>query len=1343
MRAALLLVALLAGPVTLRSAEPAAAPAAATPELNFESGSLSGWLAEGDAFKGQPVQGDLVQARRADMRSGHTGKYWIGTFEVEGDAPKGTLTSAPLKVTQPWASFLIGGGQHRSSRVEIINAKDGQVVYEITGENNETMQPVVVNLAPLVGHEIIVRLVDQSSNGWGHINFDDFRLHAERPKFDNERVPLANDTFSHAGLSPEEAAKAMTVPAGFHVTLFAGEPDIVQPIAQAFDDRGRLWVAEAYSYPHRVKEPDAKDRVLIFEDRDGDGHFDSRKVFMDKLNLVSGLELGFGGVWIGAAPNLLFVPDANRDDVPDGPPQVVLDGWGYQDTHETLNTFIWGPDGWLYGCHGVFTHSRVGPPEASPEQRTPINAGIWRYHPTRKQFEVFAQGTSNPWGVDFDDQGEAFCTACVIPHLFHIIPGGRYHRQAGTHFNKHTYDDIKTIADHVHWAGAGGPHAGNNRSDASGGGHAHAGALIYLGGRWPVEYRGQILMNNIHGARLNVDILEPEGSGYVGHHGKDFLQANDEWSQIVNLQSGPDGNVYLIDWYDKNQCHRIEHNIHDRTNGRIFKVSYGDDHQPPPDLTALSDRQLVELQLHPNDWHVRHARRLLQERAFGGKLDSRAVEKLTEMAFTHADVTRRLRGLWALYVTNTLGDELITRGLANDQPIVRAWSTRLAVEKPDKALAHLPRFVELAADKSPVVRKFLAAALDRLPPDSRWDVLAGLTAHAEDVTDHNLPLLYWYAAEPLVEIDPARALAWAGAATETRLLEFTARRVGTLKNGDAIELLIAQLGKLDDPVRQLAVLEGVRLSLAGRRRVDMPPSWNAVAARLATSDNPAIREHAESLAVTFGDPAALARVRGVAADRAAAVDARTAAIDTLLAVKDAELPKLLLDLLGDPPLRLAALKGLAAFDESRTPAAVLELYPQLSSAEKREALVVLCSRPAYATALLDALSDKRVPTGDVSADLVRQLRNLNDKQLAARLTEVWGVVQDTPADAAQRIAEYTKMLGKKPAQEPDVALGRAMFAKTCQQCHKLFGAGNQIGPELTGSNRANLEYLLANVLDPSALIAKDYAATVIVTTDGRVLTGIVRNDDTDAITLATADGTIVLPRDEVDQIEASTKSMMPDNILQPLSEHEVRSLVAYLASSAQTPLLATAETAKSIFNGRDLTGWTGNADLWSVDGGELVGRSRGLDRNEFLVSDLLAGDFKLTFKVKLVDDRGNSGVQFRSVALDDGEVQGYQADIGPGWWGRLYEERGRGLLWEKIATDAVRTGDWNDYEIVARGSRIRTRINGQLCVDLDDPRGMVRGVFALQLHAGEATEVRYKDLLLELDPKEEELAGGK
>ena len=304
----------------------------------------------------------------------------------------------------------------------------------------------------------------------------------------------------------------MTVPPGFKVTLFAGEPDVVQPIAMAIDDRGRLWVAEAYSYPRRVPEDQARDRILIFEDTDGDGRFDTRKVFADQLNLVSGLEVGFGGVWVGAAPQFLFIPDRDGDDRPDGPPQVLLDGWGQQDTHETLNTFTWGPDGWLYGCHGVFTHSRVGKPGTPDAERTPINAGIWRYHPTRHVFEVFAHGTSNPWGIDFDARGQMFITACVIPHLYHMIQGGRYERQAGQHFNPYTYDDIKTIADHRHYLGAN-PHGGNGRSDAAGGGHAHAGAMIYLGGAWPAEYRGSLFMNNIHGARINRDVLKPERLG--------------------------------------------------------------------------------------------------------------------------------------------------------------------------------------------------------------------------------------------------------------------------------------------------------------------------------------------------------------------------------------------------------------------------------------------------------------------------------------------------------------------------------------------------------------------------------------------------------------------------------------------------------------------------------------------------------------------------------------------------------------------------------------------------------------------------------------------------------------
>jgi putative membrane-bound dehydrogenase-like protein len=541
--------------------------------LDFESGTLADWKAEGEAFAGQPIRGDTVQPRRRDMQSQHRGEYWIGGYEHSGDKPQGTLSSVAFKVTQPYASFLIGGGPHETTCVELVEQASGQVIFRASGLESENLEPVIVDLRAHQGKEIFIRLVDNHTGGWGHINFDHFRLHASRPNFP-KRPTSIEDLYPYAGLSPDEAARMMVLPPGFKAQLFAGEPDVVQPIGFALDDRGRLWVAEAYSYPIRLPAEQALDRILIFEDSNGDGRFDSRKVFAEKLNLVSGIEVGFGGVWVGAAPQLLFIPDRNGDDLPDGPAEVLLDGWGYQDTHETLNSFIWGPDGWLYGCHGVFTHSRVGKPGTPDSERVPINAGIWRYHPTQHRFEVFAHGTSNPWGVDFNDRGQAFLTCCVIPHLFHIVQGARYHRQGGEHFNPFTYDDIKTIAKHRHWVGNQWQNVDRARSDSVGGGHAHAGAMIYLGNAWPAEYRDQLFMNNIHGARINQDRLAVRGSGYVGDGAPDFLLAQDRWSQVINLRYGPDGQVYLIDWYDQNQCHRREVDVHDRSNGRIFKVVY-------------------------------------------------------------------------------------------------------------------------------------------------------------------------------------------------------------------------------------------------------------------------------------------------------------------------------------------------------------------------------------------------------------------------------------------------------------------------------------------------------------------------------------------------------------------------------------------------------------------------------------------------------------------------------------------------------------------------------------------------------------------------------------------------
>lgn len=1341
---------------------------------DFESGDLRDWRAEGDAFDRQPIDGDVIAQRRSDMRSAHAGRYWIGGYERVQDGGRGTLRSEPFQVTLPWAAFRVAGGAYDNCRVELVRAGDDQVVFrttvfepdvfQATGNASETLRPCVVDLTPHVGQELYIRLVDDQVGHWAHLNFDDFKLYAERPRFERELRPVAQglkqlgpdeppatDEYVHAGTTPEEAARAMTVPEGFAATLFAGEPDVQQPIAMSIDDRGRLWIAEAFSYPRRVPDEEARDRILIFEDTNGDGRFDQRKVFADKLNLVSGLELGFGGVWVGMAPQLVFIPDRDGDDRPDGPAEVLLDGWGFQDTHETLNSFTWGPDGWLYGCHGVFTHSLVGKPGAPRDQRVPINAGIWRYHPTRHEFEVYCHGTSNPWGFDFNERGESFLTACVIPHLYHVVLGGRYERQAGQHFNRYTYDDIKTIARHRHWIGAT-PHGGNNRSDAAGGGHAHAGAMIYQGGLWPAAYHDQIFMNNIHGARINQDLLVPDGSSYGGDHAPDFLRANDSWSQIVSLTYGPDGNVYMIDWYDKNQCHHNEAAGHDRTNGRIFKVSWKESPASaeqaqalaalPTDLRSLSTLELIALLTAPNEWHRRHARRLLQERR---ESDPELLAALDHMAFESPREWQRVRGLWGLHAVGALDEARLAKALACDSDAVRAWGVRLAcdaattkelllpnglhVTQPSSAL--LAEFARLAReDASPTVRLHLASNAQRMTLADRVPIVAALASRAEDANDRNLPLLVWYAAEPLAGDAPPEAFEVLRAARIPLVRGYLARRLAQADDVAVLDQLIERevvpSKSIDD---QRMLLREINAGLQGRRRVEMPQHWRQSFDALERSPDAQVQAEAVTLALTFGDERAIERRRGELADTKLPPAARLAALESLLRIHADDLAPAMHGLLGEPALAGAALRGLAAYDDPRTAQAVLAVYEGLPLEERRAALATLASRATYADALLGALEDKRIASADVSADMVRQLRNLKESELEKRVFKIWGAVNDTPADKAKLIAHWKDQLSK-PGDAPDLPLGRAVFAKTCQQCHTLFGAGAKVGPELTGSNRANLDYILSNVIDPSALIGADYQAQVVVTTDGRVVTGLVKAEDDQSVTFVTGAETIVVPKAEIDERSISAKSMMPDDILQPLRPEEVKALIGYLASPAQCAMLATADSARSLFNGKDLTGWWGDMELWTVEDGEIVGRTSGLDHNEFLKSDLAVEDFRLKLEVKLVDDRGNSGVQFRSEPLPDGEMRGYQADIGVGWWGKLYEESGRALLWDRSGESHVRRGDWNTYEIEAVGPRIRTWIDGQPCVDLDDPQGARRGVLALQVHSGEATEVRFRNLEL-------------
>ncbi|GAA4442825.1 hypothetical protein GCM10023188_42960 [Pontibacter saemangeumensis] len=771
--------------------------------LGFERGTLQDWKATGDAFADALLSQDPSPLHDKDMEIGFSGKYFVSSGGTKNHKATGTLTSVPFTVTHPFASFKVSGGALQDTRVELVRADNGEVFFQISGSGRATLQPVVVDLTPVLNKEIFIRIIDNETgisqipyigdDKFAHINFDDFLFYPARPNFPNELKksdiiilpPL--DPVIHSGLSGAEAAKSMTTEEGFSVTLAAAEPDIVRPISFTLDARGRLWVAEAHTYPVRAPEGQGKDRVLIFEDTNGDGTLDKRKVFMEGLNLISAIEVGMGGVWLGSAPHLLYIPLDEKNDKPAGPPQVLLDGWGLDDTHEILNSFRWGPDGWLYGTHGVFTQSNVGRPGAPDAERTKLNAGVWRYHPTTKQFELFSEGTSNPWGVDFNDYGHSFITVCVIPHMFHAIQGARYQRQAGEHFNPYTYEDIKQIGDHVHWVGGRGPHAGNFRSDAKGGGHAHAGAMVYLGSeKWPREYRNNIFMNNIHGSRVNVDLLNREGSGYVAGHGDDFLLTNDTWSQWLNLRYDPSGSVFAIDWYDKNQCHSPNPDVHNKTMGRIFKISHETDEWVQVDLSKASDKELVNYQLHKNEWYVRTARLILQERGPNKKVH-KALKKILN---DNPDVTRKLRALWALHVTRGLKEKDLLALLDHGNEYMRSWAIQLLAEDRNLSDTALKRFADLAkADSSALVRLYLTSAIQRTAPEKRWETLEALLQREEDKDDHNMPLMLWYAFEPTVPTDVNRAADLALKARVPHVLPFTIQRVGAMKTAESVKVL--------------------------------------------------------------------------------------------------------------------------------------------------------------------------------------------------------------------------------------------------------------------------------------------------------------------------------------------------------------------------------------------------------------------------------------------------------------------------------------------------------------------------------------------------------------------------
>lgn len=564
-------------------------------------------------------------------------------------------------------------------------------------------------------------------------------------------------------LKPAEAIAQMDMPEGIEVKTFVAEPDIAETIAFCFDDKGRLWTLDNKNYTTRRSHITEKglNRIQIFEDTDGDGVFDKKKTFLDNLSFSSGITVGHGGVYLGKPPELLFYADANGDDKPDGEPEVLLDGWGMHDRHETLNSFTWGPDGWMYGCHGVFTRSLVGKPGTPKDQRQFIDGGIWRFHPVKKEFEIFTQGLSNPWGFDFNHVGEGFATCCVIPHLFHIVQGGSYDKQGKKYLNPYLYEKIMTCRDHTHKS-------------------AHGGAKFYLAKAFPKRYWGQLFMCNIHEHAVLTDIMVPNGSGYIGQHGEDFIKTHDQAFVGFSVQIGPEGAVYILDWHDQDIC---GNSVRFPNSSRVYRIlPKGMKGKTNFNLRNKTDLELVQLQLHDNDWYVRRARTILHERASKNQLDKTSVyPALFNILKNTPTIEKKLRAFWSLHVIGALKENnssALVKTLQHKEEMIRAWSIQLLCEDKNPSEKFIKLFEAMSyKDSSPKVRLYLASALQRIPFDQRWAILEGLATHQEDASDHNIPKLVWQALEPMVMAHPEKSLKLSINSKSPTLQQFVSRRL--------------------------------------------------------------------------------------------------------------------------------------------------------------------------------------------------------------------------------------------------------------------------------------------------------------------------------------------------------------------------------------------------------------------------------------------------------------------------------------------------------------------------------------------------------------------------------------
>ena len=964
-----------------------------------------------------------------------------------------------------------------------------------------------------------------------------------------------------AGADDErDAVRAMSklhVAEGLELHLFAAEPLVRQPVTMTIDRRGRVWVIQYLQYPEpaglkkisgdrydrirydRVPEPPphgprGADRVTILEDTDRDGRADKARDFVSGLNLASGLAIGHGGVWVLQSPYLLFYPDHDQDDRPDGDPEVRLVGFGLDDAHSVANSLQWGPDGWLYGAHGSTVNANV--------RGIRFQQGIWRYHPRDDRFELFSEGGGNTYGLDFDGVGNAIAgTNWGIPGL-HQMQGAYHVKIFGKHgalHNPHAFGYFPHM-----------PHHGAAIGKLS------VGGVFYQAMQWPQRFHGKYLTANPLNHALYSIALRPRGSTFSTHFHERVMWSDDTWFQPVDLALDVDGSLLVADWYDGNinyqMTYRNRENF-DSQRGRIYRISARQGAKKNPALRGSGNTALVEKLRDVNIVRVRQALEDLSDRP-----DPLFVDELKRRFTSSEDEREALHLLWALNHCVDLADdrELVASGLTHQAAAVRAWTVRLLGDQGRVAPAILAQFIHLArTDSSLLVRTQLACTAKRLPGADCLAIVKDLL-HADNAhADPYLPLLLWWAVESK-SVTHGRMLQswlrtpkfWQLRLVRDVIVPRLARRYAALGGDDGFGYCAQLLSLAPTATDVDRIIGGMEQQLQGLKQQQWPAALEQQIARLwEASDHPV---PLVVFSLRMGNSAAFQEALNRIVQQDIPLADRQTLVQAVGAVRNPAALNSLMSLLASgeaEALQAAALSAIAMYTGESPGRAILDRYASMNLALREKARQLLYRRASWSLSLLRDIDGGKMAAVGVPYQELPLLLQHNVPEIRDLVEKHWGKFRlETPESKRLRMLELGKIVLSGAG---DHSKGKQLFDKTCGKCHRLHGAGEVIGPDLTPYPRHELAYLLLHTVDPNAVIRPAYQTVIVVTIDGNVLTGRIVEQSEKTITVLDAkNNRSVIARDSIEKLQDGPQSLMPEKQFAEMKPAEIRDLFAFLQS---------------------------------------------------------------------------------------------------------------------------------------------------------------------------------------------------